>query len=58
MTVRELLAELPHPPRDLEVLAFKAECEEYCEREIDEVEWQGGRAYLHLGARRDEPPQR
>jgi hypothetical protein len=23
----------------------------------DEVEWQGGRVYLHLGARRDEPPQ-
>jgi hypothetical protein len=22
----------------------------------DEVEWQGGRVYLHLGARRDDPP--
>jgi hypothetical protein len=29
--------------------------EEYCEREVDEVEWQGGRVCLHLGARRDEP---
>ena len=29
--------------------------EEYCERE---VEWQDGRAYLHLGARRDDPPRR
>jgi hypothetical protein len=31
--------------------------EDYCEREVDEVEWQGGRVYLHLGARRDDPPQ-
>jgi hypothetical protein len=55
MTVRELLADLQHLPRDLEVLAFEAGCEEYCEREVDEVELQGGRVYLHLGARRDEP---
>jgi hypothetical protein len=27
MTVRELLAELQHLPRDLEVLAFEAGCE-------------------------------
>jgi hypothetical protein len=26
--------------------------EDYCEREVDEVERQGGRVYLHLGARR------
>jgi hypothetical protein len=26
-------------------------------RDNDEVEWQGGRVYLHLGARRDDPPQ-
>jgi hypothetical protein len=26
---------------------------DYCEREVDEVEWQGGRVYLHLGARRE-----
>jgi hypothetical protein len=45
------------PPRDAELLAFEAACEDYCEREIDEVEWQGGRVYLHLGARRDDPPQ-
>jgi len=25
------------------VLAFEPGCEEYCEREVDEVEWQGGR---------------
>jgi hypothetical protein len=31
--------------------------EDYCEREVDEVEWQGGRVYLHLGARRDDPPR-
>ena len=56
MTVRELLAELQHLPRDLEVLAFEAGCEDSCEREVDELEVQGGRVYLHLGARRDEPP--
>jgi hypothetical protein len=31
--------------------------EDYCEHEVDEVEWQGGRVYLHLGARRDGPPR-
>jgi hypothetical protein len=58
MTVRELLAQLQYLPRDLEVLAFEAGCEEYCEREVDELQFQGGRVYLHLGARRDEPPPR
>ena len=58
MTVRELLADLQHLPRDLEVLTFEAGCEEYCEREVDELELQGGRVYLHLGARRDEPRER
>jgi hypothetical protein len=57
MTVQDLLAELQHMPRDLEVLAFEAGCEDYCEREVDEVEWQGVRVYLHLGARRDDPPR-
>jgi hypothetical protein len=37
MTVRELLAELQHLPRDLEVLAFEAGCDDYCEREVDEL---------------------
>jgi len=54
MTVRELLAALQRLLRDGEVLAFEPGCEEYCEREVDEVEWQGGRVYLHLGARRDD----
>jgi hypothetical protein len=58
MTVRELLTQLQHLPRDLEILAFEAGCEDYCEREVDELELQGGRVYLHLGARRDEPPRR
>jgi hypothetical protein len=58
MTVRELLAELQHLPRDQEVLAFEAGCEAYCEREVDELELQGGRVYLHLGARRDDPTRR
>ena len=55
MRVRELLAGLQHLPRDLEVLAVEAGCEDYCEREVDELELHGGRVYLHLGARRDEP---
>ena len=44
-------------PRDAELLAFEAGRDDYCEREVDEVEWRGGRVYLHLGARRDEPPR-
>jgi hypothetical protein len=28
---------------------------DYCQRGVDEVEWQGGRVYLHLGARRGRP---
>jgi hypothetical protein len=31
--------------------------EDYCEREVDDLELQGGRVYLHFGARRDDPPQ-
>jgi hypothetical protein len=58
MTVREMLAELQRLPRDAELLAFEAGCEQYCEREVDEVEWQGSRVYLHLGARRDDPQRR
>jgi hypothetical protein len=42
-------------PRDAEVVAFEAGCKEYCERKVDEVEWQGDRVYLHLGVRRDQP---
>jgi hypothetical protein len=57
MTVRELLAELQYLPRDAEVLAMEAGCEAYCERELDLVELEGGRVYLHLGVRRDEPPR-
>jgi hypothetical protein len=58
MTVRDLLTALQALPRDAELLAFEASCEDYSEREVDEVEWQGGRVYLHLGARRDDPPRR
>jgi hypothetical protein len=58
MTVREFLTELQHLPRDAEVLAFEAGCEDYCEREIDEVEVQAGWVYLHLGARRDDAERR
>jgi hypothetical protein len=38
MTVREMLTELQRLPRDAELLAFEAGCEEYCEREVDEIE--------------------
>jgi hypothetical protein len=58
ITVREMLTILQQLPRDAEVLAFEAGCEEYCEREVDEVEWQGGQVYLHLGVRRDDRRQR
>ena len=54
MTVRDLLTALQTLPRDAELLAFEASCENYREREVDEVEWQGGRVYLHLGARRND----
>jgi hypothetical protein len=36
MTVRELLARAPAPPRDPVALAFEAGCEGYCEREVDD----------------------
>jgi hypothetical protein len=55
MTVRDLLTALRTFPGDVELLAFEAGCEDYCEREVDEMEWQGGRVYLHLGARRNDP---
>jgi hypothetical protein len=53
MTVRDLPTTLQTLPRDAELLAFEAGCEDYREREVDEVEWQRGRVYLHLGARCD-----
>jgi hypothetical protein len=58
MTVQDLLAALQRLSRDAELLAFEPGCAVYCEREVDEVEWQGGRVYLHLGTRRDDPPRR
>jgi hypothetical protein len=54
MTIREVLITLQQLPKNTKVLAFEAGCEEYWEREVDEVEWQVGRIYLRLGARRDE----
>lgn len=36
---------------------MEAGCEDYCERELDLVELEGDRVYLHLGIRRDEPPR-
>jgi hypothetical protein len=56
MTVQDALIALQRLPRVAELLAFEPGCEEYCEREIDEVQWQGGRVYLHLGIRRDDQP--
>jgi hypothetical protein len=52
-----MLTALQVLPRDAEVLAFEAGCEDYCEREVDEVKWQGGWVYLHLGVRPDDLPQ-
>jgi hypothetical protein len=52
--LQPLLTALQALPRDAELLAVEAGCEDYCERDVDEVEWQGGRVYLHLGARRDD----
>ena len=46
MTVRDMLTAFQVLPRDAELLAFEAGYEDYCEREVDEVEWQGGRVYL------------
>jgi hypothetical protein len=51
MTVGDLLAALQRLPRDAELLAFEPGCEDYCEREVDEVEWHGGRVDLHPGVR-------
>jgi len=58
MTVRDMLTALQTLPRDAELLAFEAGCKDYCEREVDAVEWQGDRVYLHLGVRRDDLPRR
>jgi hypothetical protein len=52
--LRDILTVLQQLPRDAEVLAFEAGCEAYREREVDKVEWQGDRVYLHLGVRHDE----
>ena len=58
MTVRDMLTALQRLPRDAEVLAMEAGCDQYCEIELDDVELQGNRVYLHLGIRRDTPPGR
>ena len=58
MTVRDLLTALQTLPRDAELLAFETGCDDDCERDVDEVHWQGDRVYLHLGVRRDDPPRR
>jgi hypothetical protein len=54
MTVGELTSRLLQLPRGAEVLGFEPGCEEYREREVDDVEWVGHRVYLHLGVCRDE----
>jgi hypothetical protein len=58
MTVRDLLISLERLLKDAELLAFEPGCEDYGEREVDEIDWQGGRVYLYLGVRRDDPPRR
>jgi hypothetical protein len=56
MTVEELIAKLRLMPRGAELLALEPGCEEYREREIDEVERASHRVYLHLGLHRDDRP--
>ena len=58
MTVRELMAALQQLPREAEMLAFEPGYAEFCEREVDDVKWQGSRVDLHLGAWRDGPTSR
>jgi hypothetical protein len=48
MTVHELTVRLLRLPRG-RGLAFEPGCEQYHEREVDDVEWVGHRVYLHLG---------
>jgi hypothetical protein len=48
MTVRDMPTALQTLPRDAELLAFEPGCQDYCEREVDELELQGGRVYLHF----------
>jgi hypothetical protein len=55
MTVEELATRLLRLPPTAEVLAFEPGCEQYLEREIDQIEWLGHRVYLHLGICRDHP---
>jgi hypothetical protein len=50
MTVRELLTKLKRLPRDTELLALELGCEQYCERVVDEVQWQADRVYLRASA--------
>ena len=49
MTVRDMLTALQRLPRDAEVLAMEAGCEQCCEIELDDVELQGGRVYSGSG---------
>src|SRR6266542_1060830 len=41
MTAEELAARLLRLPPTAEVLAFEPGCEQYLEREIDDIEWRG-----------------
>ena len=55
MTVRELLAGLRPSPR-ARVLAFEAGCEDYCEREVDELKLRAARSTCTLGPDATSPP--
>jgi hypothetical protein len=44
-------------PCEPQLLQVRVRCGYHLEILI-KVEWQGGRVYLHLGARRDDPPPR
>jgi len=60
MTVRDMLTALQTLPQGAELLAFEAGCKDYCEREVDAVEWHGkatGSTCISASAR-DDPPRR
>jgi hypothetical protein len=42
-----MLTALQVLPRDAELLASETGCQDYCEREVNQVDLQGGRVYLH-----------
>jgi hypothetical protein len=57
MTVRDLLTALQTLPRDAELLAFEAGCEDYCEREVGHLSRPAAQAFAPVGQRLAEQRQ-